>query len=248
MPEIILFILVLVVGIASGFVGSMVGGGGLISIPFLIFLGFPPQIAIATDRMGVVGLSLGAIPKFWKEKRILWKYVPLFVAISLIGAYLGANILLSVDQKILSRLVGIILLAFLPLLFIKRDIGLRRIREAKSKKLVGYLIYFLIMIFAGFFGGGAGTLVFYTLMLFFGFTVIEASATGIVPWLPLSLLSLSIFALNGIVDYRNGIVLFVGMAVGGHLGASTAIKKGNRWIKNLFGIVVIISGIKLLFF
>lgn len=248
MTEIILLVLIFFIGIASGFIGSMVGGGGLISIPFLIFLGLPPQTAIATDRMGVVGLSLGAIPKFWREKKILWKYIPLFVVISLMGAYIGANILLSIDQKILSRLVGIIILTALPLMFLKSDMGIKSIKETKNKKLVGYLIYFLIMIYAGFFGGGAGALVFYTLMFFFGFTVIEASATGIVPWLPLSLLSLFIFAIHGIVDYRNGIVLFIGMSLGGYLGASTAIKKGNKWIKSLFGIVVIISGIKLLLF
>lgn len=104
------------------------------------------------------------------------------------------------------------------------------------------------MIWNGFFGTGAGPFSFYNSLFFFGFTIIEANATGIIPWFALSLSSLIIFARNGIIDYRNGIVLFVGMAVGGYLGAHTAIKKGDLWIKRLFILVVIISSIKLLFF
>ena len=107
---------------------------------------------------------------------------------------------------------------------------------------------FRSMIFGGFFGGGAGTLVLYTLMIFFGFTIIEANATDIIPWFLLSLSGFIIFAINGIVDYGLGIALFLGMLAGGNLGAHTAIKQGNQWVKVIFTIVVIISGIKLLFF
>jgi len=248
MPEIITLIAVFLIGIIASFIGSMVGSGGLLSIPFLILVGLPPQVAIATNKMGAVGLSLGAIPKFWKAKKILWKYVPLFALISIVGAYIGANILLSINEEVLSTIVGIIILLMLPLLLIKKEIGIKRNDVTKTKKIIGYVLYFLVMIFGGFFGGGAGTLVFYTLMIFFGFTIIEANATDIIPWFLLSLSSLIIFAINGIVDYGLGIALFLGMLAGGYLGACTAIKKGNQWVKILFIIVVIISGVKLLFF
>ena len=168
--------------------------------------------------------------------------------ISIIGAFIGANVLLSIHEEILNVVVGVIILLMLPLLLIKKEIGVKRDDVSKIKKMVGYVLYFFVMVFGGFFGGGAITLVFYTLMFFFGFTIIEANATNTIPWFLLSLSGLVIFALNGIVDYGLGIALFLGMLVGGFLGAHTAVKKGDRWIRGIFIIIVIISGMKLLFF
>jgi len=78
--------------------------------------------------------------------------------------------------------------------------------------------------------------------------MLEVLATNIIPWLALTISSLVIFALNGIIDYKIGIVLLIGMTVGGYIGAHVAIKKGDLWVKRLFVFLVIISGIKLLFF
>ena len=104
------------------------------------------------------------------------------------------------------------------------------------------------MIWGAFFGGGGGTLVFYVFMAFFGFTIIQSSATNKIPWFVLGIISVVIFAMNGIINYLYGVFLIAGMFVGGYLGAHTAIKKGNRWVKIVFAIIVIASSIKLLFF
>ena len=77
MPEIITLLLVLFIGIVTGFFDSVIGAGGLISVPSLIFLGLPPQVAIATDRLGTLGQIFTALIKFWQAKKIVWKYVPI---------------------------------------------------------------------------------------------------------------------------------------------------------------------------
>ncbi len=248
MPEIVTLLIVLLVGVATGFFDSVIGAGGLISVPSLIFLGLPPQIAIATDRFGTIGQTLAALFKFWKAKKIVWTYVPVLAIIALVGSLIGANILLNIDPKILESVVGVIILVVLPLIFLKRDIGVKRFKTSKSNKIIGLAIYFFIMIFGGFFGQGTGPMIFYALTFFLGFTMIEVLATGVIPWFVLSISSLAIFALNGIIDYKIGIILLIGMAIGGYIGAHIAIKKGNQWVKTLFVMVVIISGMKLLLF
>ena len=248
MPEIITLIAVFLVGSMAGFMGSIAGGGGLISIPFLIFIGLPPQVAIATDRLGSIGQAITACYKFWKAKKIIWKHVVVLTALALAGALIGANILLSFNQENLRNVVGLALVILLPLIFLKRNIGFKKVETTKTKMLIGLAIYFLVQVFTGFFGGGTGPIIFYTLMYFFGFSIIESNATNNIPWIVLSVTSLIIFALNGLVDYKNGIVLLFGMAIGGYLGAHTALKKGDSWVKGIFAIIVIISGIKLLFF
>lgn len=239
---------VFLVGIVASFIGSIAGNGGLISIPFLIFLGLPPHVAIATNKMGAVGMGIGSISKFWKAKKIVWKYVPFFSVISLIGAYIGANMLLSVNEEVLNKIIGGILILLIPMLFMKKDFGIKTKDIGKTKKIFGYILYFCIMIFGGFFGGGAGSLILSTLMIFFGLTILEANATNHIPWLLLSAFSLIIFCINGIVNYEMGTALFLGMLIGGYLGTHTALKNGDQWVKVVFGIVVVVSGIKLLLF
>lgn len=248
MPEIVTLFLILLAGIAAGFFDSVIGAGGLISVPSLIFLGFPAHVAIATDRLGSIGQTLTAFLKFWKAKKIFWKYVPFLSIISMVSSIIGANILLSVDATILPKTVGLLLLVLLPMIFLQQNVGVKRTKRTKSRIAFGLILYFFIMIFGGFFGQGTGPLIFYTLTYFLGFTMLEVLGTGLIPWFVLSLSSSVIFALNGIIDYQAGIVLFIGMAIGGYLGAHVALKKGNLWVKRLFILFVIISGMKLLFF
>jgi uncharacterized membrane protein YfcA len=248
MSEIKTVLLIFITGLATGFFDSVIGAGGLVSVPVLVFLGLPPQVAIATDRFGTIGQNFTAFLKFQKAKKIVWKYVLILAIISLLGSLIGANILINIDPKVLQKVVGVLLVILLPLIFLKQNVGLQQIKTSKSKKIIGLIIYFLIMIFGGFFGQGTGPLIFYTLTYFLGLTMIEVLATGVIPWFVLALSSLGIFALNGIIDYKSGIILLIGMAVGGYAGARFAVQKGDIWIKRLFAAFVIVAGIKLLFF
>ncbi|MBU0980313.1 MAG: sulfite exporter TauE/SafE family protein [Nanoarchaeota archaeon] len=236
------------IGFLASFIGGMVGGGGLISIPFLIFVGLPPQVAVATNKFGSLGGASSVASVFWKKKKIIWCYVLPFSIIAIVGGFIGANILVKVDEKALGKAIGVIILLILPFIFLRRSIGTKRRQISGIRKKVGYLLYFCAMVWGGFFGGGGVVFIFYTLMYFFGFTIIEANATDIIPWLLLSITAVIIFAFNGLINFSYGIILLMGMAIGGYFGAHTAILKGNLWVKGLFAAMVLASGVKLIFF
>lgn len=231
----------------SSILGSLVGGASLLLIPSLIFIGLPPQVAIATDKFGSIGNALSAFYKFTMAGKIQWKYVPVLAFFSLVGSLIGANILLSINPKILQNAIGIILLILLPIIFLKKDIGVKSRSPTSFKIAIGLILYLIVQIFSGFFGG-VGPIIFYILIITFGFTIIEANATQTIPILVLFISSLTIFALNGIIDYKVGAVLLVGMTIGGYIGAHIALKKGDKWVKDLFALLVVILSIKLLFF
>src|SRR3989344_6114963 len=176
------YIIFFLVGFIASFIGSIAGGGGLISIPLLIFLGLPPQVAVATNKLGSIGLAIGTVAKFLQTKHILWNHVVPLSLIGVAGGYVGSNILLSIDQEILSKIIGVIILALLPFLLFKKDLGVITKEPTKVKRFFGYIAYFLIMIYGGFFGGGGGTFVLYAFIMLFGLTFIEASATSGIPW------------------------------------------------------------------
>lgn len=247
MPDLLTITATFLIGVAASFMGVVAGGASLITVPFLIFIGLPPQVAIATNKFGGMGISLGASYKLlWKTKNILWEYVVGFCLLSALGAYLGANMVLAIDPALLTKLVGAATLVMIPLLLIKNDRGTVRVQTSKPHKVIGHILYFLAMILAGSFGSG-GILLTYIFLFLFGFTMLQTMATITPPFLLLSITSTVVFALNGIIDFAVGIALFAGMIVGGHLGAHTAVKKGDAWLKTVFTIMVAISGIKLLF-
>lgn len=241
-------IITFLIGVIASFIGASVGGGGLLVIPFLIFMGLPPQIAIATNKFGAIGLQFSSTVKYWKEKKINWKYVLPFSIIAIITSFIGANALLTIDKEILKNLVGIVLLIMVPIIYKNKKIGLKKRTVSFTQKITGYIFYFFSMFWSAFFGGGGGIFNRYVQMKFFGMKIIEASATNKLPLTILTIIATITFAIAGIIDYTYGVVLLAGMVVGGYLGARTAVKKGNTWVKKLFLVVIVVSAIKLLFF
>lgn len=246
MSEIVILASIFVIGIFSSIFGSMIGGGTLLSLPLLMLLGLPPQVAVATERLGGLGQTFSSFYKFARSKQVVWKYIASLTVISMAGSIIGAKILVNINPVYLKNVVGVILIILLPLTFLKPSLGITHSQVNQKKMIMGGVIYFFVQIFAAFFGGGTGILISYTLMAYFGLTILEAAGTKIIPWFFLSIVSLSIFAQSGIIDYQKGAVLFVGMTIGGYVGTHIAIKIGNIWVKRLFYFFVIISTMKLL--
>jgi|TARA_Y100000310_G_scaffold344949_1_gene460705 hypothetical protein len=241
-------LLVFLIGLISSLLSALIGGGAaLIIVPFLMSLGLPPQVAIATNKFGGLGLATSAIYKFTKEKKIVFEYAIPRAVISIIGAFIGARMLIEVNEAVLSKLIGIIVLLILPILFL-RKIGLERIIKTKKSIVVGYSLSMIVAIYGGFFGGGAGILSSYIFIIFFGLTYIQASATSRIPQLAGLITSLTVFILYGLVNYYYGFILLLGCLIGWYLGSHFAVKKGNSFVKILFVIFVIVLGLKLVLF
>jgi uncharacterized membrane protein YfcA len=203
-------------------------------------------MAVATNKFGALGVCTSAAYKFSKAKKINFKIAVPFVIISIMGAAIGANILLKTDQVLLSRVIGIMILLLIPAIFIKRDFGLKHV--AKKNKPVGFLAYFFISIYDGFYGACSGFFAIYTFTLTLGYTIIESLALDKFALLFNTIIAVAFFAYGGIINYEFGVVMLLGMLVGGYLGAKTAIDKGNKYVKYAFAVVVFVSAVKLLFF
>ena len=130
--EIIKLVATFFVGLLVSLIGSIVGSAGLINIPFLIFMGLPPHIAIATHRVGAVGLQIGALVRFLKSKEIDWRYVTFFSIMALLAAPLGANLLIQTDPELLKHIIVTVMLLVVMLMFLNKDIGLQN-REVPAR-------------------------------------------------------------------------------------------------------------------
>ena len=247
MNDILIQISAFCIGIISSWLGAQVGGGGLITVPFLIFIGLPPHVALGTHRLGAFVGGASSSVKYIRAKRVHWPFVLPFIILGVAGVTIGARILLSLDTNLLSRVIGIAILVPLPFLFF-HNTGLKRKKLPDWIITIGFILYFFLTIWAGFFSPGAGTLLLYLTTSFFGLTFIQAHATQRVPAIIRSLALLVIFIHAGVVNWLYGIPLACGYLIGAYLGASYAVMKGNIWVRRLLIITVVVSAVKLLFF
>ena len=97
------YLLLVVVGFTVGFINTMAGGGSLLSLPVLIFLGLPPAVANGTNRVAIVIQTALATAGF-KSKGVSTYPFNLYLAVSaLIGAIIGANIAIDIKGELLTR-------------------------------------------------------------------------------------------------------------------------------------------------
>jgi uncharacterized membrane protein YfcA len=234
------------IGFIANFIGAMIGGGGLISIPALIFLGLPPQIAIATDRLSSIGQST-SIFKYHNSKKINYKIIIPLSIITIIGTLIGASLLFNFDKSLLIKIIGIVIILILPIVLINKS-GLDNKKTNIAQKIIGYILFFFVVIYGSFIGAGTGILATFVFIFFFGLTYLESNGNFSIIWLIISVISSIIFAFQGIIKYDYAIILLIGSLIGGYTGAHIAVKKGDNFIKLLFIILVVISSLKLIFF
>lgn len=234
-------LLTFLLGCASGFIGGVASGGGLLSIPGLMFLGLPPSAAIATNNLCVAS-SLTSAWRYHKHTSINIRLVKSLIWASFLGGLLGASLLLLIDVSLMRRLFGLICL-FLAFL-ITAD---KRVKNIKANhKLLAPTSVLLADVFAGMFGTGGGILLIYALSYSYGLPLREANANSKLIALGGITSILAVFAHAGVINLTAGIPLMIGSAIGGYFGAHTALKKEEKLIKKLLSAVAVAAGLKLL--
>lgn len=243
-------IFILLIGFIGAFVGSLSGGAGLIVVPVLLFLGVPPHVSLGSFNFGDLGFKVGNIIKFFQHKNlgVKWKDVLVLTIIAVPATILGATIVVSTDPEILSKFVGVVLLILLPLIFVNKNLGIEENRARGARLVWSHIAFFITRVWMGFFSPGSGLIETYVKIKGYGFTILQGKAVSRIPHILAGIGGIIVFALSDFIDYRLAVILFIGMLFGGYVGTHYAIKKGDKWIKPILGIVVIITAIKMIFF
>jgi uncharacterized protein len=243
MQEIFIFI----IGLVAGSLGASVGGGGFLSIPLFIIIGFTPQASIALNKVGDIGTFFSATSKYWKSEKIDWELAGIITVIYIVGSFIGTQIMVSLNTNILENLILISIILAFPLLFTKK-MGLVTSKVSKAKKIIGFVILFLLSIMGAIVGAGGAVLSTLVMMVFFGYKIVRGHATTTPSKFFSALIPSVIYYFHGFVEIVPGLIIFAGMLIGGFFGARTAIIKGNRWVKTLYTMVTVALVIKMLFF
>lgn len=238
----------LAVGFLSGFLNILAGGGSLLTLPLLIFLGLPAATANGTNRVGILCQNLFAASAFRRQGVFPLGLSLLCAAPALLGSYLGAQLAVDIDENLFRRLLAAIMLGVLLLTFF--DPLRHRRAEALSitplRTGVLLLSFFFIGIYGGFVQAGVGFLIIPALLVH-GLDLVRTNAVKIIVILLFTIPALWVFVLHGQVDWTLGLALAVGNSAGGWVASHMAVRKGHDWIKKVVSATVFVFALKLLF-
>jgi uncharacterized protein len=216
--------------VAAGTINAVAGGGNFFTIPALISVGIPSIIANATSTVALWPGTMASVTAYrkdiWRERRLL----PRLLAMSVVGGFIGAVILVKTPETTFDRLLPWLLLSATVIFAFGNSLTqwLRR-REAAHGHgtrigLTSCLIQLLIAIYAGYFGGGASLLMLAMLSLA-GMTEIH-SMNGVKTLLSgtQNLVALGVFIVRGIIAWPQALLMMGGAILGGYGGAYFARK------------------------
>ena len=242
-PSVILFLFAL--GLFAAFIDSVVGGGGLIMLPGLLFLGVPPTTALATNKFaGSVG-SFTSTVMFYRSGKINLKEVGKWFPLTFFGSILGAYIVTLIDPNFLKPIMLILLAAVLIFTVMKKDWGNNYTEKVLSVgKFALFLgLIFLIGFYDGFLGPGTGSFLIFAFLLI-GYDFVKAAGSAKLLNFGSNIGALLLFLFLGHVNFMYGIILAVAQIFGSIIGSRFAIRKGTGYIRALFIIVTLVLLLK----
>ena len=175
------YVLLIVVGFAAGFINTVAGGGSLLSLPTLIFLGLPPAIANGTNRVAVVIQTALATAGF-KSKGVSTAPFNIYLGISaLIGSIIGAKIAVDIDGETFNTILGIVMIVVVLIIVFKPKMKLADMQERITGEYlwIGCIVFFFFGIYGGFINAGIGFIIILFLHYVHQMTLVRSNATKV---------------------------------------------------------------------
>lgn len=238
-----------VTGIAVGIINTAAGGGSMISLPLLIFLGLPANVANGTNRLAILAQCAVGSYTFYKKGIKDIRFGLLLAVPASIGAVIGSKIAVDIPENIFYRILAGVMLTVMLLIVLKKP---KKSEDEEPKTSRGRLIATtIIFFFVGIYGGviqvGVGFIIMAVLSLVAGFNLIKVNSIKLLVVAIYMVPSFIVFAYEGKVHWMFGICLAIGNSIGAWLGTNLAVKRGEKLIKIfLAGATLVLAG-KLLY-
>ena len=247
------FPVIFTVGVVAGVINTLAGGGSLITLPVLIFLGLPATVANGTNRLAITVQSMLAVAGFKRKGVSNFKLSLLMSLPALTGAVLGAQLAVDVSDAFFKKILAVVMLLVLVLVLwnpVQRGYGMSRRDTGASglsmkRRIIGAVIFFFIGVYGGFIQAGIGFLIIGILTTIHGFNLVETNSHKVFIIGVNALFALIVFVFNSKVCWPIGLSLAAGNGLGGWIGSHLAVTGGERFIKLALAVCVIGMVVKL---
>ncbi len=241
--------LLILAGIAAGWLNVIAGGGSLLTVPIMLFMGIPSAVVNGTNRLAILAQNVVAVGTFFQHGFSDIRLSCSLAAAAAAGAVAGAHVGLQLDDIWFNRILAVVMIA---VLIIMATGGLHKDQQAGGEHPQRLALGHVLMVGAGFWGGlihiGVGFILMPILHRVMGLNLVLTNMHKVFVVLMYIPVTLWIFAAHLELLWWTGLGLGMGNALGGWLGARTVIAQGAVWIRWIMFAALSVFIIKLLFF
>ncbi len=243
--EIWQFLLLAGVGVFSGFLNVIAGGGSLLALPVLIFMGLPGNVANGTNRVAIVAQNASAVTSFFRKGYSDLRTMLTLALCAVPGAGIGAYLGTQVSGELFNRILGGLMIVLLIVMSRKQP-AVEEAVERPKKLVLGHILMVAVGFYGGFIQAGVGFFLMAVLYRVVGFDLVRVNAYKVFIVGTYTLVALAIFATKGQVIWLAGATLAVGTTIGGWVGVHFTVKRGEGIIRFTLNAVLVVMAVRLL--
>lgn len=255
------------VGVLAGILNVLAGGGSLILMPTMIFLGMPGATTNGTARVAILGQNLTAIAGF-KQKGFSDFRLSFSLALCAIpGTFLGAFLGTKLSGAWFNRVLAVVMLSVLVTMILgerkkkkpeltsenkvkgldQNDLEAKDSSEEKRRLTTGHFLMVLVGFYGGFIQAGVGFIIIAIINNVMKLDLLRTNMHKVFIVAIYTVVAIGIFAWEGKIDWITGLFLLVGMSFGGWIGSHLAVSKGDSFIRVVLYTAIVCMSIRLLF-
>lgn len=245
-PGLDVLLLLSLAAFVAGFIDSIAGGGGLITVPALLIAGYGPVQTLATNKLQSLFGAGSATLAYAARGLVDLRAQAGQAVLSAVGAALGALVAARMPADLLKAALPLLLIAIAVYFAVKHDLS----DEDRHRRMPAAAFAFgfvpAIGFYDGLFGPGTGSFFMLGFVALAGYGVLKATAHTKLLNFASNVGAFAVFALAGAIDWRAGLAMGIAQFAGARLGAHTAIRGGVRLIRPLLVVVCVALAVRLL--
>lgn len=235
-------------GFAAGFINTLAGSGSILTLPLLLYMGLPANMANATNRVCIVLQNTTGTITFQRSHMLDLRGALILGTPAVMGSILGASIAVSLEEAIMRKVIGIVmaLMAILMVIHSERWLIDRSMTRLIRPKWWHLILMFFIGVYGGFIQLGVGIFILVTLVMGVGYNMRWGNAVKMAIILLFNIAALIIFQGSGQVNWPLGLILAAGSMLGAWMAARYAIHWNPKWIYRFLLMIIIVTSMDLL--
>ncbi|MCF6359242.1 MAG: sulfite exporter TauE/SafE family protein [Cyclobacteriaceae bacterium] len=235
------------VGVVAGFINTVAGGGSLLTLPILIFLGLPPSMANGTNRVAIFFQNISGIAGFKSKGVFIFPY-SLWVGISaLLGAILGAQFSVQIRGELFNQILAVVMIAVVIITIVNpiKNPNETLERFGKKHQAIGIITFFFIGVYGGFIQAGVGFIIMGSLTIINRISLVKSNSIKVFVVFTYTIAALAVFIIEDQINWIYGLTLAVGNMGGAWIASRWSVGKGDVWIRRFMIVMVTALAVKL---
>ena len=241
-------LIILGAGLVGGFVNTMAGGGSFLTLAALELAGLPSSMANGTNRVAIEIQTIMAVLGFKSKGVSDFRTSLQFAVPALLGAVAGAYVAVDLPENIFHRVMAVAMLVMLAILIVnpKKWLKDRKVELTPKRRVLGYFVFAIVGFYGGAIQAGVGFLLITSLVLVAGLDLVRTNSHKVFIIGLYTLFALVMFAVRGQVNWLLGLILAVGNGSGGWLASRLAVEKGERIVRVVLGVMLVVLAVRYL--